>query len=110
MGQQGSKESSEQRASSGKVVVGTTVKAVQGATAAAKDAAGLLLFFLFFFSRFLSLLRSGSLLLALFLFCVFDVFFCVQHWEEGSHGKCFSYRIKNFGCRECEGGSGSSGS
>ncbi|CAK9279057.1 hypothetical protein BDL97_09G078900 [Sphagnum fallax] len=40
MGQQGSKESSEQRASSGKVVVGTTVKAVQGATAAAKDAAG----------------------------------------------------------------------
>jgi hypothetical protein len=71
MGQQGSKESSEQRASSGKVVVGTTVKAVQGATAAAKDAAGLPLFFLFLFSR------SLSLLLALFLFCVFDVFFCV---------------------------------
>ncbi len=110
MGQQGSKESSEQRASSGKVVVGTTVKAVQGATAAAKDAAGLLLFFLFFCSRSLSLLRSGSLLLALLSFVFLTYSFVFSIGKEGSHGKCFSYRIKFFGCRECEGGSGSSGS
>ncbi len=80
MGQQGSKESLEEWAIFGRVVVGTTMKVVQRAIVVTKDVAGLLLSFLLFFSScFISLLRFASLLLSLFSLCVFDLFFCV--WQ-----------------------------